>query len=108
MERKLTDDGKLAGWITPDGGTPTFYYDLAGRLWKETDAAGNITTEYEYDAGGRVIAEIDPLGAFVKTAYDPRSGKLTSTQRGKYLTDTANNLILDQQGNPIPDPAVNP
>ncbi|MEG5045908.1 putative Ig domain-containing protein [Microcoleus sp. B4-C1] len=130
MERKLTDDGKLAGWVTPDGGTPSFYYDLAGRLWKETDEAGNITTEYEYDAagrltsikdvqtgaeitkkydaGGRRIEEIDPLGAFVKTVYDPRSGKLTSTQRGKYLTDTTNNLILDAAGNPIPDPAVNP
>lgn len=34
IERKLTADGKLAGWVTADGGTPTFKYDLVGRLWR--------------------------------------------------------------------------
>jgi RHS repeat-associated protein len=99
IERKFTPDGKLSGWVTPDGGQLKFEYDVSGRLTKEIDPAGR-TTEYiydaagrvtqikdsltgatlskEYDAGGRVTKEIDSLGN--STAYQyARDGKLTST-----------------------------
>jgi YD repeat-containing protein len=119
MERKLTADGKLAGWVTPDGGTPTFIYDSAGRLWKETDATGQVTTEYtydqvgrvssvkdvqtgavaskKYDLGNRVTEEIDPLLGFVRYEYyDARNGgKLKSTTRGQYIRNAAGNLVED-------------
>jgi len=52
MQRKFTDDGKLAGWVTPDGGTISYIYDAAGRLLKEITPDGNVT-EYIYDAAGR-------------------------------------------------------
>jgi RHS repeat-associated protein len=119
MERKLTADGRLAGWVTPSGGTPTFIYDGAGRLWKETDEAGVVTTEYsydqvgrvnsikdvqtgavaskKYDAGNRVTEEVDPLLGFVKYEYDiPRNGgKLKSTTRGQYIRNAAGDLVVD-------------
>lgn len=119
MERKLTADGKLAGWVTPSGGTPTFIYDSAGRLWKETDEAGVVTTEYsydvlgrvssvkdvrtgaiaskQYDAGNRVTEEIDPLLGFVKYEYygAREGGKLKSTTRGQYVRNGASELVVD-------------
>ena len=128
IERKLTPDGKLAGWITPDGGTPTFKYDTLGRLWKETDASGNDITEYGYDAagrlttvkdlttgatttkkydgGGRVIEEIDALKGFTKYTYNTQNGKLTKTERGKYLVNTTGEIVLDTNGKPIIDSNV--
>jgi RHS repeat-associated protein len=119
MERKLTADGKLAGWVTPSGGTPTFIYDNAGRLWKETDEAGVVTTEYsydragrvssvkdvqtgavaskQYDLGNRVTEEVDPLLGFVRYEYyDARNGgKLKSTTRGQYVRNAAGDLVVD-------------
>ncbi|MCC5640462.1 hypothetical protein LC593_32470 [Nostoc sp. CHAB 5844] len=117
IERKFTSDGKLAGWVTADGGTPTFKYDLAGRLWRETDASGNDVTEYgydaagrlttvkdlqtgatttkKYDASGRTTEEIDVLNGFTRYFYDPKNGKLTSTERGKYIKDASGQLVED-------------
>jgi RHS repeat-associated protein len=117
IERKLTADGKLAGWITADGGTPTFKYDAAGRLFRETDASGNDVTEYsydaagrltsvkdlrtgatttkKYDAGGRTTEEIDALNGFTRYFYDPKNGKLISTERGKYIKDATGQLVED-------------
>ncbi|GAA6619287.1 putative Ig domain-containing protein [Scytonema sp. NUACC26] len=128
MERKLTDDGKLAGWVTPDGGTPTFKYDIAGRLYRETDASGNDVTEYgydpagrltsvkdlrtgatttkEYDAGDRVIEEIDALKLFTRYNYNTRTGRLDSTERGKYLTNAAGHIVTDAKGKPVVDTTV--
>ena len=119
MERKMTADGKLAGWVTPDGGTPTFIYDNAGRLWKETDATGVVTTEYtydqigrvksvkdvktgavaskQYDIGNRVTEEVDPLLGFVRYEYYGArdGGKLKSTTRGQYVKNAAGDLNED-------------
>jgi RHS repeat-associated protein len=70
IERKFTDDGKLAGWVTPNGGQIKFEYDVLGRLSREIDPAGR-TTEYTYDAAGRLIKTTDSLtGASLTKAYD--------------------------------------
>ncbi|MUG98765.1 hypothetical protein F7734_43325 [Scytonema sp. UIC 10036] len=128
MERKLTVDGKLAGWVTPDGDTPTFKYDIAGRLFRETDASGNDVTEYgydaagrltsvkdlrtgatttkKYDAGGRVIEEVNALKLFTRYNYNTRTGRLDSTESGKYLTNTAGHIVTDAQGKPVVDTTV--
>jgi RHS repeat-associated protein len=128
IERKLTADGKLGGWITPDGGTPTFKYDKAGRLFRETDASGNDTTEYGYDAagrlttvkdlrtgavsskiydaGGRVIEEIDPTKSFTRYKFNTRTGRLDSTERGKYLVNAAGEIVVDANNKPVVDTTV--
>jgi RHS repeat-associated protein len=128
MERKLTADGKLAGWVTPNGGTPTFKYDFAGRLFRETDTSGNDITEYgydaagrltsvkdlrtgavsskKYDAGGRVIEEIDPTKSFIRYKYNTRTGRLDSTERGKYKVDAAGEIVLDASNKPVVDTTV--
>ncbi|WP_249070105.1 RHS repeat domain-containing protein [Argonema antarcticum] len=118
IQRKFTDDGKLKGWVTPDGGTPTFLYDSSGRLWRETDATGKVTTEYgyddagrvttikdvptgaitrkKYDAGNRPIEEVDPLGGYTKYTYHPQNGKVVTMERGKYITNSSTGqLVVD-------------
>jgi RHS repeat-associated protein len=70
IERKFTDDGKLAGWVTADGGQIKFEYDVLGRLTREIDPSGRAT-EYTYDAAGRVIKTTDSMtGASLTKAYD--------------------------------------
>jgi RHS repeat-associated protein len=78
IERKFTSDGKLGGWVTPEGEI-TFTYDAAGRLWKETQPNGQ-TTEYTYDAAGRVIQTKDlSTGATVSKSYNTGGQLLSET-----------------------------
>jgi YD repeat-containing protein len=92
-------------------------------LWRETDSQGNTTTEYGYDAAGRLtsiknvrtgattlkrydpgnrlIEEIDPLGGYTSYSYEPQTGKLLSMERGKYVTDAAGAIARDAAGNPV-------
>jgi RHS repeat-associated protein len=122
IERKFTADGKLGGWVTPDGNI-TFTYDAAGRLWKETQPDGR-TTEYTYDAAGRVIqtkdlatgataskayniggqllSETDSLGRTTSFTYD-RNGKVASTtnplgQTYTYVYGGSSTTIIDPLG----------
>jgi RHS repeat-associated protein len=122
IERKFTADGKLGGWVTPDGNI-TFTYDAAGRLWKETQPDGR-TTEYTYDAAGRVIqtkdlstgatatkayniggqllSETDSLGRTTSFTYD-RNGKVASTtnplgQTYTYVYAGSSTTIIDPLG----------
>ncbi|NEQ95699.1 MAG: hypothetical protein F6K30_03040 [Cyanothece sp. SIO2G6] len=55
IERVFTPDGRLGGWVTPeeDDEDIVFEYDKAGRLKKEIDPTGKVTS-YEYDSLGRV------------------------------------------------------
>ncbi|WP_013334653.1 putative Ig domain-containing protein [Gloeothece verrucosa] len=109
IERKLTSNGKLAGWVAPDGSTLTYEYDAAGRLTKETDPSGKIT-EYTYDAAGRlikiknattgatvtrdydkvgrVIKEIDPFGNATTYTYVPYEDEIASVTDAKGNTWT--------------------
>jgi RHS repeat-associated protein len=122
IERKFTADGKLGGWITPDGEI-TFTYDAAGRLWKETQPNGQ-TTEYTYDAagrvtqakdlttgatvsksyntGGQVLSETDSLGRTTSFTYD-RNGQVATTtnalgQTYSYIYNGTSTTIIDPIG----------
>jgi YD repeat-containing protein len=98
IERKFTDDGKLAGWVTADGGQLKYEYDAAGRLYREIDPAGRIT-EYEYDAVGRVIGtyEVDRLTGqktkYSGTTYD--AGGRVMTQTDVFGNTTTNTYGFD-------------
>ncbi|WP_170220880.1 scabin-related ADP-ribosyltransferase [Amycolatopsis cihanbeyliensis] len=73
-----------------------FSYDAAGRLTRETDAAG-LVTEYEYDKLGRRIAEIQdpgglaqrteltyaPGGDVTKVVHSGQSSNSTRLDRGR-------------------------
>jgi RHS repeat-associated protein len=96
MERKMDDQGRLAGWETANGSNPSFAYDATGRLEYETNslavvtrsvynAAGWLTastnlatcagTTYGYDAAGRRISVTNALGFATWYSYYP-SGSL--------------------------------
>ena len=49
-----------------------FSYDELGRRVSTTNLTGNVTSTIEYDAGGRVFQETNPLGTFT-TTYDGTS-----------------------------------
>jgi RHS repeat-associated protein len=76
QERKFTADGKIAGWVTPEGNI-TFSYDAVGKLWKETQPDGR-TTEYIYDAVGRVIQTKDLSTGLVASKNYNVGGQLLS------------------------------
>jgi YD repeat-containing protein len=88
IERKFTSDGKLGGWVTPEGEI-TFTYDAAGRLWKETQPNGQ-TTEYTYDAAGRVTQTKDlSTGKTVSKVYNTGGQMLSETDEfGRKTTYT--------------------
>ena len=101
-------------------------------MWQETDGSGNVNTEYGYDAAGRLtsikdvrtgattlkrydpgnrpIEEIDPLGGYTKSIYDSQTGRLSATERGKYLIDEAmGKLVVDPETNEyVVDTTVTP
>jgi RHS repeat-associated protein len=122
IERKFTADGKLGGWVTPEGEI-VFTYDAAGRLWKERQPNGQ-TTEYSYDAAGRVIqtkdlttgatatktysvggqllTETDQFGRTTRYTYD-RNGRIASTtnalnQTYTYVYAGSSTTIIDPLG----------
>ncbi|MCL4789108.1 MAG: hypothetical protein KJ070_20325 [Verrucomicrobia bacterium] len=96
MERKMDDQGRLAGWETANGSTPGFAYDVNGRLEYETNSIGvvsrtvyneagwvrantNLATgawaAYGYDAAGQRTVVTNALGFATRYAYYP-SGSL--------------------------------
>lgn len=51
------DIGNQVGLTDPNAGTLTYFYDAAGRLTKQVDAKGKITTN-SYDALGRLVSTV--------------------------------------------------
>ncbi len=113
--------GRLVGTVDPLGRTTGYAYDRAGRVTRTTlpdpDGPGSTSTtstaaaqdapEYQsrYDAAGRRIETIDPLGRSTLYAYD-RFGRLTSEtdalgNRTEYAYDAADRLIEVRTPSPL-------
>ena len=77
MERKLDDQGHLAGWLTANNASPGFAYDVNGRLEYETNSIG-VVTHTIYDAAGRVTAVTNlTTGAGSAFGYDAANRRIT-------------------------------
>ncbi len=96
MERQFDTQGRLGGWVTANGSTPGFAYDVNGRLEYETNSIGVVTRRvynavgwltsstnlatggyaaYSYDAAGRKTSQTNALGQVTWFGYWP-SGSL--------------------------------
>ena len=53
IERRFTDDGRLAGWLTAGEGEIIYRYNANGQLETEIDPNG-LETSYTYDQIGRI------------------------------------------------------
>jgi len=85
---------KPASVTDANGNTTTFYYDSLGRLIRETDPLGRVTS-YAYDAAGNMVSRTDASGNTITYSYDPL-GRLISKQ---YPDGTAASFIYDVSGN---------
>lgn len=85
------------------GHVTTFEYDRAGRLITRTNALSE-TTVYAYDAAGRLTVETDALGQQTRHAYDLLGQLITTTNRLGYFTvqryDAVGRVVetLDENG----------
>ena len=80
---------------TASARTETFEYDEGGRLVAQTDPAGHTTT-YTYNAAGDRTSVKDPAGNETKWTYNGTHDVLTATAPGG-LTTT---IVRDAAGNP--------
>ena len=62
-------DGRLLKQTDADGGVTTYTYDRAGNQTSLTDPDGNTTADV-YDSRNELVTEIDPLGNSTLYAYD--------------------------------------
>ncbi len=70
MERRFDEQGRLSGWTTANGSTPSYAYDENGRLLYETNSLGAVT-QYTYDLVGRVLAATNlATGAGMTYGYE--------------------------------------
>jgi RHS repeat-associated protein len=65
--------GDLVSVTDPAGGVVTYEYDGEHRIVQATDANGNIDVANVYDAVGRVVSQLDALGATTTFSYHPDS-----------------------------------
>ena len=74
---------------TPDAGTATRHYDLAGQVMSATDARGK-TVSYAYDNDGRRTAEYDTTGGAAENVADQlASWTYDSLAKGKLASSTS-------------------
>ncbi|MGB0560174.1 MAG: Ig-like domain-containing protein, partial [Spirulinaceae cyanobacterium] len=93
IERKFTDDGKLGGWVTPEGENLTFTYHDNGQLWQEITPDGTTTYLYN-DPLGRVTEVTDEnTGIKTLTYYDEHQ---TTLGDGYTDPDALNDNLLGQ------------
>ncbi|MEV0218687.1 DUF6531 domain-containing protein [Streptomyces sp. NPDC050704] len=85
--------GSEAGYVTN-----TFAYDGADPAWPgscitEITSADGATSRYVVDDNCLVVAEIDPLGGTVRTAYDSGHHLISSTDQLGHTTSVVNNEL---------------
>jgi RHS repeat-associated protein len=67
--------GRRASSVDQDGFTTNYVYDAAGRLAQLVDGTGARLVKYAYDDAGRVTRKDDGNGTFATYSYDP-AGRL--------------------------------
>lgn len=67
--RTFSNKGAPAEITDADGSTNRWEYDAAGRVLAEIDPLNNRTS-YSYDAAGRLVEETDPLGNHIRYELD--------------------------------------
>lgn len=77
-QRTFSNKGAPAEITNADGSSNRWEYDAAGRVVAEIDAL-NHRTRYDYDAAGRLIEEIDPLGNSIRYQLDANGRALRET-----------------------------
>lgn len=82
----------INGSLTPL--TTSFAYDGNGRMIRRTDAQGNVSRT-EYDASGKVAAQIDALGRRTEFRYSPRGQRVQTT----YADAGTTSQSYDARGN---------
>jgi RHS repeat-associated protein len=86
MERKMDEQGRLAGWETANGSTPGFAYDVNGRLEYETNSIG-VVTRTAYNAVGWVTATTNlTTGSWVAHDYDAGGHRTVTTNAFGFTT----------------------
>ena len=86
------DRNRAVETVEPDGGVIHDDYDGGGRLASETDPLGN-TTLYQYDTLGRILEEIQPAATAV--AVNAATGATTTAAASPvtlYRYDSQGNL----------------
>ncbi len=76
IERELSVRGAPQSIMQIDGSSVDWEYDAAGRVITEVDALGGRTS-FTYDAAGRLSTETDPMGNTTTYEMD-RSGRVTA------------------------------
>ncbi len=97
------DDGQV---LTEDGprtdvnDVVTYTYDAAGNRETMTDALNHVTRYTQYDAGGRLIAEVDANGLETSYVYDERD-RVTQVRKGREggATREIMEMTFDEAGN---------
>ncbi|MCC5476870.1 RHS repeat-associated core domain-containing protein [Streptomyces barringtoniae] len=88
----------------PSTYTTTYQYTAAGKLWKITDAKGNVTT-YTYNWAGERTATTDPDTGSSSTTYDDNGNIATTTDANtatlSYTYDNLNRPLTTSQGSTV-------
>lgn len=97
---------RLTGVTAVDGKITTFAYTAAGLLSQITDPLGNVSARSEFDTSGRVISQLDEMGARTTFAYHTGAQTTTTTVtdpsgRSRQYVYSGYNLVkqVDGEGN---------
>lgn len=63
--------GQRTQMVDQTGFTTDYVYDAAGRLSQLTDGSGNVIVTYTYDAAGRLSKKVNGNGTYTTYMYDP-------------------------------------
>jgi RHS repeat-associated protein len=77
-------------------------YDKLGRRISETDQAG-LTTQFEYDALGRLVKVIDALLQETVYSYDEQGNRITQTDANLHTTRFEYDALGRQTARELPD-----
>ena len=79
MERQFDDQGRLGGWVTPNGSNPGFAYDINGRLEYETNSIGAVTRSIYNVVGWLMVKTNLMTGEWSAYGYDDAGRKMSET-----------------------------